>query len=149
MTALDDGDNGRHFCTEKARIDSLEEGIGRCVAESSGAHNAAKRCFDEVVSLRGELKLDRESRQRECDLRHRAGDIEARDIKQRVGRLEDHEDDEPDTGIMSRDELVTDRHRLKDTHETELRRERIKAIVAVVAAVCGALTALGTVLLSR
>jgi len=151
VTALDDG-NSKHYCVQLSRFDALDSGVGRCVAEASGARVAAERAADAVLELTASLTALRQQRERECDIRHVGLDREVRDIKIRVGRVEDHEDhedDEPDTGVMSRDELVTDRHRLKDTHEVELRSERIKGIVAVSVAVCSLVTALGTVLLSR
>ena len=148
MTALDDG-NGEHFCIQKENVAALkkalagiDESLGRILAEAAGAHQASKRAADEAMAVRHELKDERARRERECDLRHRGIDVEMRDTKLRVNRLESHEDDdEPDTGMLDRDQLLLKVEAIRAEGEKDARVARWKVVGSVSLAIVSILGA--------
>jgi DNA anti-recombination protein RmuC len=106
----------------EGRITALERNVGvllkwkeedqdahtRIIRELATLGKASQAVVDKVSSMHETMRSAQATQERFCNLRHDP-------LDRRVARIETHEDDDegPDTGIMDRPTLVTNKHDLE------------------------------------
>jgi len=75
----------RESAAAREAAERAEAAAGRAEQQAAGGRLAAERAANEVNALTGELRDERLSRQRECDIRHEG-------VNARLARVEAHDD---------------------------------------------------------
>ena len=126
----------------EARADAHDTSDGEILAILDKTYRAATLAANEATAVRGELKDERERRQRECDIRHEG-------VSARLVRVENHDDFEDKSGVTYAPDILALRY---DERGVELAKAKAKtrqamwialpSIVIAVATVAGTILAM-------